>query len=90
GNPDYWDYATLVELALIARREDDAIDALTHALSLMREIWEGEFTARNLVLLRTARDGRGDHLPSAPRGHHDAGRGPLRVPHVGDLRDAGA
>ena len=46
--PDYWDYATLMELAVLARDEDDADDKLGEALSVARASWEVETTARNL------------------------------------------
>lgn len=59
GNPDYWDYATLVELAILARDEAAAKDALTRALPRVRETWEPETTARNLRLIRQVRERRG-------------------------------
>lgn len=63
GEPDYWDYATLLELAVIARDENAASDALTSALAAVREPWEPESTANNLRMIREARDERGETLP---------------------------
>jgi hypothetical protein len=60
GKPDYWDYATLLELAVLARDEARAFDALSDALAHARESWERETTARNLLLIREAREGRGE------------------------------
>lgn len=60
GKPDYWDYATLLELAVIAADEAAAVDALGNALAAIREIWEPETTVRNLRLIREARERRGE------------------------------
>jgi hypothetical protein len=60
GRPDYWDYATLVELAVLAKDEDAASNALRDALAAVREPWERESTANNLRLIGDARRGRGD------------------------------
>ncbi|WP_293997355.1 TRAFs-binding domain-containing protein [Sphaerotilus sp.] len=59
GAPDYWDHATLLELAVL--REDEAAAArhLADALAAVREPWEPETTARNLGLIRAARAARG-------------------------------
>ncbi|WP_374482183.1 TRAFs-binding domain-containing protein [Zoogloea sp.] len=60
GTPDYWDFATLIELAVLARDEAAALDATANALAAVRENWEPESTARNLALIRTARVAAGD------------------------------
>lgn len=59
GEPDYWDHATLLELAVL--REDAAATAvhLADALAAVREPWEPETTARTLGLIRAARAARG-------------------------------
>ena len=62
GEQDYWDYATLLELAVIARDENAASDALTSALAAVREPWEPESTANNLRMIREAREERGETL----------------------------
>jgi hypothetical protein len=62
GRPDYWDYATWLELAVLNTDPAGADAALGDALAHVREPWEVETTARNLRLIRTAREGRGgDH-----------------------------
>jgi tetratricopeptide (TPR) repeat protein len=60
GKPDYWDYATHLELAVLAKDPQKARAALTAALPLVREPWEPESTARNLRLIRKARELRQD------------------------------
>jgi tetratricopeptide (TPR) repeat protein len=59
--PDYWDHATLLELAVLARDEDDANDKLAEALAVARASWELETTARNLGLIRDMRETRGEN-----------------------------
>ena len=63
GKPDYWDYATLIELAVIEMNEPLAWDALKKALAVVREIWEPKTTQRNLRLLREKREERGEVKP---------------------------
>lgn len=60
GKPDYWDYATRLELAILAKDERMAKESLGDALTLVRESWEPETTARNLRLIREARERRQD------------------------------
>lgn len=62
GHADYWDHATRVELAVLAKEETAAVKALTQALALVREGWEPESTAANLRLIREARQRRGEQL----------------------------
>jgi len=59
GKPDYWDYATRLELAVLAEDDDEAGRALGDALAASRELWERETTSRNLRLIREAREHRG-------------------------------
>ena len=63
GQPDYWDFATRLELAVLAHDQDAAESALGDALAARRESWEGESTARNLRLIREARERRGTGAP---------------------------
>lgn len=58
GKPDYWDHATLLEAAILARDERAARQAAARALAAVREVWEPETTARNLRLIREARERR--------------------------------
>jgi hypothetical protein len=59
GAPDYWDHATLLELAVLGEDEAAAARHLADALAAVREPWELETTARNLGLIRAARAARG-------------------------------
>jgi len=65
GRADYWDWATLLEIAVLARDEAAARRAAAKALALKRESWEGETTARNLRLIREARERRKGAVPWA-------------------------
>jgi hypothetical protein len=60
GAADYWDYATRLELAVLARDRAGAAAALADALAHLREGWEAASTARNLALIAAARRARGD------------------------------
>jgi tetratricopeptide (TPR) repeat protein len=62
GQPDYWDYATQLELAVLGRDQVVGESALANALALVRESWEPETTTRNLALIRGARMERGETL----------------------------
>ncbi|MCG8344588.1 MAG: DUF4071 domain-containing protein, partial [Chlorobiales bacterium] len=62
GKPDYWDYATLLELAVLANDHKEAANALSRALPKIRESWEPETTARNLGLILDARQSRGEGI----------------------------
>jgi tetratricopeptide (TPR) repeat protein len=59
GQPDYWDHATLLELAVLDRDQDAAAKSLADALANVREPWEPQTTMRNLRLIREARERRG-------------------------------
>ena len=65
GRADYWDHATRLELAVIARDEESAEEAASDALAAVREPWEPESTANNLRLIREARAESGEQLPWA-------------------------
>jgi hypothetical protein len=62
GVPDYWDYATRLELAVLARDADAALAALDDAVVRVREPWEAESTAGNLRLVRETRLRRGEDV----------------------------
>ena len=59
-NPDYWDYATLLELAVLSRDNSLAIEHLESSLAAVREPWEPETTAMNLKMIREVRASRGE------------------------------
>lgn len=60
--PDYWDHATLLELAVLESDRDAADHHLDDALAAVREPWEPKTTARNLDLIRQARAVRGEEV----------------------------
>lgn len=62
GAPDYWDFATRLELAVLAKDQGRAEAALADALAAVRESWEPETTARNLRLIRECREKRNDAI----------------------------
>jgi hypothetical protein len=67
GKPDYWDHATRLEIAVLARDEKTATAALGDALAAVREAWEPETTTRNLRLIREARERRTEAVEWARR-----------------------
>ncbi|SHK88671.1 protein of unknown function [Desulfatibacillum alkenivorans DSM 16219] len=58
--PDYWDFASLLEINVLVGDRGQADDALSKALTVIREIWEPKTTANNLELIRRAREQRGE------------------------------
>jgi hypothetical protein len=62
GQSDYWDHATRLELAVLAKDQQTAADVLSDALASIREPWEPESTARNLRLIHEARERRGEDV----------------------------
>ncbi len=62
GKPDYWDYATLLELAILAKDKEQAMDYTAKALSEVREVWEPETAMRNLRLIREVREKRKENM----------------------------
>jgi hypothetical protein len=63
SKPGYWDYATLLELAVLDNDEAEASRRLSDALASVREDWEPKTTANNLALIREARQARGIEQP---------------------------
>jgi len=63
SKPDYWDYATLLELAVLEGDHEVSKQYLRDALANVRENWELETTANNLKLIREARQQRGMDQP---------------------------
>jgi len=63
GAPDYWDYATLLELAMLAGDQPKAMSALASSLAAIREIFEPDTTAHNLKLIVKAKSKRGELQP---------------------------
>ena len=65
GKPDYWDHATLLELAVLRKDQPAAEEAAAAALAVVRETWEPKTTVGNLRFIREARQRRGDNVPWA-------------------------
>jgi tetratricopeptide (TPR) repeat protein len=61
---DYWDYASLLEIAVLADDSDLADDMLGHALTVVQERWQLEATARNLRVISEARASRKANVDS--------------------------
>jgi tetratricopeptide (TPR) repeat protein len=74
GKPDYWDHATRLELAVLAKGETEAAAALADTLASVREPFEPETTARNLRLIREARARRGERIPWADQAEKELER----------------
>jgi hypothetical protein len=60
---DYWDYATLMELAVLARDQEGAEAQAEIALAKAQFGWHLETTERNLRLIRETRAARGEEIP---------------------------
>ena len=56
--PDYWDHATMLELAVLNDDPDAAEQYLSDAIVTIRESWEPLTSANNLKLIRDARRNR--------------------------------
>lgn len=61
---DYWDFATLMELAVLGDDQRAAEQAAGDALARIREPWEAESTLRTLRTIREARARRGAPGPA--------------------------
>jgi hypothetical protein len=61
--PDYWSYATLLELAVLAKDKEKAIASLSDALELLHNSWEAASTADNIRLIRIAQEKRQESVP---------------------------
>jgi hypothetical protein len=59
---DYWDYATLLELAVIGRDVTDAEEQLGEALAMATQAWHLKTTEDNLALIREQREVRGEDV----------------------------
>jgi hypothetical protein len=56
--PDYWDYATMLEIAVLDNDSERAIEHLANAAAAIRETWEPDTTANNLRMIERARAAR--------------------------------
>lgn len=62
ANPTYWDYATILELAVHAGEVDRANEAMDNVLSADAEAWQPETTARNLRIIEDRSRQRGEDV----------------------------
>ena len=77
---DFWDHATLLELAVLEENADDAWTAVTHAIYARPLPWQARDTLDNLVLLRRAREQAGDPFPEGHRKSRPNSRGLQATP----------
>ncbi len=61
--PDYWDQATMLELAILNDEPERAAEHLADAVAVIRETWESGTTANNLRMIRRARASRDADAP---------------------------
>jgi tetratricopeptide (TPR) repeat protein len=59
SQPDYFDYATLLEIAVLKSAEEESRSRLSDALFRVHEKWEPKTTANNLSMISMARKRRG-------------------------------
>jgi tetratricopeptide (TPR) repeat protein len=59
---DYWDHATLLEIAVLENDAEQALDVLDTALTAFTETWQPKTTADNLRIIERARTERGEDI----------------------------
>ena len=59
SEPDYWDHATMLELAVLEGDPNESQEHLVNAVAAIRETWEPGTTANNLRIIERAREARG-------------------------------
>ncbi|NTW81923.1 MAG: DUF4071 domain-containing protein [Chlorobiaceae bacterium] len=60
ATPDYWDHATMLELAVLENDSGKAMKYLAKAVGVIRETWEPETTAGNLEMIERSRKARAE------------------------------
>jgi hypothetical protein len=60
--PDYWDYATLLELAILDKNDESTIftDNIANALAFSPDKWQVESTLRTIKFVKEARERRNE------------------------------
>jgi hypothetical protein len=58
--PDYWDHATLLEIAVLENDAEQALDVLDSVLTAFTEPWQPQSTAGNLRIIERPRTERGE------------------------------
>jgi hypothetical protein len=57
--PDYWDYATLIELAILDKDDESTIiENIADALAFSPDKWQVESTLRTINMVKEARERR--------------------------------
>lgn len=59
---DYWDHATLLEIAVLGNDAEQALDVLDSVLTAFTEPWQPKTTADNLRIIERARQERGEDI----------------------------
>lgn len=62
STPDYWDFATMLEISVLENEPEKSRKWLRKALADVRESWEPETTANNLKMILSARQKRGENI----------------------------
>jgi tetratricopeptide (TPR) repeat protein len=65
GEPDYWDFATRLELAVLGRDEARGRTALSDALAAAPAPWQAKTTVNNMRMIREGRARRQEAVPWA-------------------------
>jgi tetratricopeptide (TPR) repeat protein len=78
-NPDYWDYATLMELAVLGHDDEAAEEQLAEALAVARAAWELQSTIKTLARIRNARAARGEDVAAIERLEQELQQGAQRI-----------
>jgi hypothetical protein len=60
NKPNYWDYATLLELAVLDKDESQISEIIDNALKLVPDKWQVESTLGNLNIINEAREKRSE------------------------------
>ena len=60
NDADYWDYATLLELAVLENNKDKAAELITDVLVHVRESFESKTTVNNIKFIREHRESKGE------------------------------
>jgi hypothetical protein len=61
GRPDYWDYATLLELKVISGDEYSSYELLSKLLTCQMESWQAKTTINNLKLIINSKNDKGEN-----------------------------
>ena len=62
AHANYWDHATMLELAVLAGNREGADDEMDDVLSTYSETWQPQTTAGNLRIIRNGRRQRGSNV----------------------------